>query len=442
MPESPGRILQDRGITPDGPVARARGYARYRAWKQGEEPTDLFAIDKRLNPMYPLYPPKKELEPELRRLPAKELRKLGIITRESQRGWLDSQCASDGWAMPKYAVMPDHEAWGDKPTTQLRPDGKTRGGKYMFPMGDGNAKRLDANPLSIEADFAGPALVFVMEGTLKNDAVLEATGLPVANVPSVTLWHALVTVEHNEYLHGPARPDRDTWHQSAARLAERPHAPGGWYEDELYDFAERYMLNRPVILVFDSDWMDLKGKSGKKTLPVFKQAVNVLDFLKSLGVDCIIAAPPPHKGEKVGIDDWLGQHGQAFQDIVAYERLPDAQLPREQLKSMLRGTYKRSDGLNGGLLVLDALLAGATPDGHAIWSKATLAERTGLSQRVITDHRPKLEHARLVETVEPVRYERVDGVPLAQGPVVKLRDDVGSRWQQHRLGDWLAARNF
>lgn len=451
----------------------------------------LFDLDSRLNPERYFT---REALANLGwgETPKKVRKQFNLLTRQEQAGWLYPQLRSGGWAMPKHAVMPDHAVWSDRPLTQLRADEEIPNvGKYMFPMGA--AKRLDANPLTIQGGFAGSALVFVMEGTLKNDAVLENTDLPVVNVPSVTMWKALVkhqlpnvawkdpideirfatlsgeeqrdflermlktglAVAHDPKLtysaaryvdETPARsriwlPNTGSSDTGRWRAIREPVADGVWYHDELRDFAERYMLDRPVVIVFDSDWTD--PKKG-----VMQQAEGVLAFLRELGVDCVIAAPPSDKDNKVGIDDWLGtseEYGpsQPFSEIVVRRRVPQTHRPeREQLMSELRnsGAYKRRDGIENATDILEALQDEANPIGRANWSVDRLVETTGLSDSVVKDHKPKLIRARYIREVDRSVRKLVEGKWATHGPVVELREDLRPEWSETRLGDWLASR--
>jgi hypothetical protein len=141
--------------------------------------------------------------------------------------------------------------------------------KYVFPTGRG-ARRLDEHPNAWPL-FRDPRRVFfVIEGCIKADAVLSA-GEAVFSVPSVTLWRA----------------------------------------PELDEFAPR-LRGVLVYIVPDSDWY---GNDA-----VLTQAMFCRSYLRRLGVNTHIAAPPPAPdGGKRGIDDHL-HHGGALSQLEVLER--------------------------------------------------------------------------------------------------------------------------
>ena len=129
-----------------------------------------------------------------------------------------------------------------------------------------DSKRLDHNPISA-ADFSLPGPVFFgIEGTPKNDAMVEwlrNQGRPakVVNVPSVSTWKA----------------------------------------PELALFALRRMRGNPVVIVPDADWIENDE--------VIYHAENCALYLRRrCGVNAVIAAPPQRAGHK-GVDDFLGDGG-------------------------------------------------------------------------------------------------------------------------------------
>jgi hypothetical protein len=169
--------------------------------------------------------------------------------------------------------------------------------KYLYPPSgrdehgrkkkDGRASGIEVHPLAEDLlDAGADACYFVMEGLLKNDAVLSL-GVPVFNCGSVTLWDRLLPEGGSEF-------DR---------------------------FATERLLGKfgTVVIIPDSDW---------STNPQVEwQARLVQRRLESIGLDSIIAAPPPkakecgqdmcthkrrgkpHPDHKNGIDDFIGQEG-------------------------------------------------------------------------------------------------------------------------------------
>jgi hypothetical protein len=144
--------------------------------------------------------------------------------------------------------------------------------KYVFPPGL-NVKRIELHPMATELLAKAERVFFVLEGSLKNDAVLSAGGA-VFNVASVTLWD-----------------------------------PG-----ELDRFARAYLRGKVVIVVPDADWFDNDF--------VDRQALHVRTALRHLGIDAYIAAPPIEfmkivdgKKKDQGVDDFLGA-GYLLDDLI------------------------------------------------------------------------------------------------------------------------------
>ena len=146
--------------------------------------------------------------------------------------------------------------------------------KYLFLPGSDEA-RIDLHPRAARLLPEADRVFLVLEGVLKNDAVLSA-GEAVFSVPSVTLW------------------DRE----------------------ELRRFAEEFLVGKRVFVVPDADWV---------TNPMVDwQALLVRTYLREvLGEDMVyIAAPPVEFFEAMkierdddtmkGVDDWLGVHGREW----------------------------------------------------------------------------------------------------------------------------------
>lgn len=146
--------------------------------------------------------------------------------------------------------------------------------KYLFLPGSDEA-RIDLHRRAARMLADADRVFLVLEGVLKNDAVLSA-GEAVFSVPSVTLWEP----------------------------------------EELWHFAKRYLEGTMVFVVPDADWID--------NPMVDWQALLVRTHLReALGDHMVyIAAPPVEffeamKREGVsdtakGVDDWLGTHGRTW----------------------------------------------------------------------------------------------------------------------------------
>jgi hypothetical protein len=158
-------------------------------------------------------------------------------------------------------------------------------GKYLFLPGSVE-DRIDMHPRAAAMLPTAEHVFFVLEGVLKNDAVLSA-GECVFSVPSVTLWN----------------PREIQW------------------------FAREHLQGKTVFVVPDADWIE------KEMVDRF--ALTARTYLREvLGEDrAFVAAPPPEfyramrleaeaRGERdpelKGVDDWLGTHGR---DWAARERV-------------------------------------------------------------------------------------------------------------------------
>ena len=201
------------------------------------------------------------------------------LTPEGRRHWPRTP---NGKALLHQDVLyPDNESvWNhikkhhDGINTQEVHRHESAPAKYLFLPGSDEA-RIDLHPRAARLLPEVDRVFLVLEGVLKNDAVLSA-GEAVFSVPSVTLWNP----------------------------------------EELWRFAKQYLEGKMVFVVPDADWID--------NPMVDWQALLVRTYLReALGDQMVyIAAPPVEffeamKREAVsntakGVDDWLGTHGRAW----------------------------------------------------------------------------------------------------------------------------------
>ena len=157
----------------------------------------------------------------------------------------------------------------------------------------GRGKRLDLHPMAAERLPDAEIVFFVMEGSLKTDAILS-TGAVAFGVPSVTLW--------------PRR--------------------------ELTYFARGHLRGKTVFVVPDADWFE--------NPQVERQALKARSHLRRAGVNAYVAAPPHdavpyHKG----VDDYLGAGGQ-LADLSVHGPEPDYSLLRDAVRGVRDGRTRRS----------------------------------------------------------------------------------------------------
>jgi hypothetical protein len=258
-------ILRDRGVSDE--VREARKYRRYEA---GAGPVELPELADHtrylktyagpcggwLMPKYPVFDDLEPIRPQLRPDRAIEHESWVHRHRDMPGHELKAHLASEKRVAQHDGIGLDDEH--EHPVTS----------KYVLgPRRDGTADdsaRLDCHPLT---DFRKSGRVFfVIEGTPKNDALVSC-GEKSFDVPSVAQWDA----------------------------------------PELPRFAHKYLLEDPVFIIPDSDWVD--------NSEVIFHAVCCREYLRRLGVAAEIASPPPRAEPdaggsfKQGVDDFLGPKG-------------------------------------------------------------------------------------------------------------------------------------
>lgn len=359
-------IFTKRGITPPwepgGHVARAQGFERYEGpdWEArraiAASVETLFRWDtgphKTHRPDWTT--PAKYRKPARRKDP--EL---------SWQSWLKWAFSEDGWLLPRHAILPDHDHWGDRPVTQLRPDRpvggsvKKRHGHWemgalakwqhehkvceLAPEGHPYARKHPAgdylptghiHPVTMErvtyrrgkdnkhSHYDEAKYVYTPGDTAlrlgTNPVVLErGWGTPddlfvfvmegtlkmcsVAEAGYPVIDAGSVTLWHGERVF-------DKWGDQVSD----PYHPftldyadvDSWeVEREIDVFAARHLKGRRVAVVCDSDWAE--------NAAVADQTNQVVEALESRGARAVRCAPPPKPdGSKRGIDDWLGEHPQ------------------------------------------------------------------------------------------------------------------------------------
>lgn len=223
-------------------------------------------------------------------------------------------------------------------------------------------KRLDMHPASAALLPSASRIFFALEGVLKADALLSV-GECAFDVPSVTLWGA----------------------------------------PELPRFAKKYLRDREVYVVPDSDWA---------TNPeVALQAFEAADFLRSLGALAQVAAPTPScgrvcackdglpdSGHKRGVDDYIAQRGSAA-GLIVLRRNPSATF--EEWALWDDGLEGRSDRWANDVRTMEWLTLRATSDGLVKRSAEVMA-------RYVGDVDPRTISNVVNRLIESGALERVD----------------------------------
>jgi hypothetical protein len=312
-----------------------------------------------------------------------------------------------------------------------RPHAHLDWAKYVYVKGRGKAQRLGTHPWVRAREFAAPEglFVFVIEGTLKLDAVVSA-GWPGIEAGSVTLWDAVVHDEVNAGNEDPADP--------RARFAR-----------ELEDFARLHLEGVPTAVVCDSDWAE--------NWMVRAQVDAAVSILSDCGVPAVGCAPPPGRelgwadpltGEpkraKHGIDDWLyldgerpedGRHD-ALLDIVVREDGVDA----PGLEAAVAQAWKRSDARENCRTVVRELGRRATDSGVVAYKEDAIARSLQMETKTLQRHRAKLAQTGALAEIAPVEYVRGGGGVRAVPPRLLLRPDLVPPPRRRTLREWLGSR--
>jgi hypothetical protein len=280
------------------------------------------------------------------------------------------------------------------------------------------AKRLDVHPDAVQLIEDAERVFFVIEGCLKADAILSQ-GEAVFSVPSVTLWDA----------------------------------------PELEDFARMYLLGKFVVIVPDADW--------KENDAVVTQALLCRTFLRRLGIEAVVAAPPIESGHK-GVDDFLAAGGTVSDLLVLGREKPESLVawPREtrrvteqvligHLPEFVKGYLLLTDNNGRRLLrldrikrivrTLDGLAEHVGEDGTYSGTLARLARVIGLHpkqvERAIRDLASIAHWGTRDWNVDEERWER-DGLehPQPVGTAVEILEgglETGpGRWKSNIYYEW------
>jgi hypothetical protein len=219
---------------------------------------------------------------------------------------------------------------------------------------------------------------------------------------------------------------------------------------ELVEFAERYLRDRPVAVVCDSDWdaNDL----------VREQTTRVANLLGPYVGEVFACAPPEgepygwrHPVTKVaqrkkrGADDWLGEHARddrhdAFLEIGRFEIAQPATLMANDPRLLVApGNHRRprADGRQTTVDVVRMMGELASPDGIAPFALHTLAERLDRpASRVQAAYARAIAAGLLEPLTEAVRASNGRSV-WTEPALVRVAPEAlpGRRWRS--LREWL-----
>jgi hypothetical protein len=317
-----------------------------------------------------------------------------------------------GGESPEDGVLHEHAALVQTGHLEKKHRGRHRTGrhshevraKYLYPPSgkDRSPFLIDAHPYARDLlDKGGEVVYFALEGLLKADAILSVgftgpgSGTPVVNCGSVTLWQ----------------------------------------DYELQNITERYLRNFGLVVVVpDSD--------GSGNRLVSSEAAALSARLRKLGANAIVAAPPaqcgaicdhrtrlighrtdpksglkepvalPDPRHKQGVDDFLGPRKERVVDDVRLIRgggtlgelvvetpgKPVREISVDELHASAvdAGNRKARSRAKSDKLVLDAVLAIASPDGVAVFGQRGIATEIGKSRGVVEASLKSLEAAGII----------------------------------------------
>jgi hypothetical protein len=389
------------------PIELAWSFARPFARRIGEQSDGLVIVrhappDLNPNVAYPMY---AEVRPD------------NSVQVDERRKWHYHGDDPDGWKAFRFPAKPeavelarllDNLPPGGKrmpralafDAEQMRKNGHTdkrHGGendqtvhshidepvKYVFPPGDGIAKRIDIHPLAVELFDTADTVYFPIEGCIKADAILTAilsTGerAAVLSAPSVTLWNA----------------------------------------KELRWIADHYLRGKLVVIVPDAD--------GIENDLVTSQATFLRTYLRKWGVEAEIRLPTPpvdgfpedyrarvrkdktYKYERNGVDDHLGNDG-SLDDLVPYDR---------EAPPWVADAYGK---------VAEGLSLHAPQDGLYRHSLSTLATVMDISPKTVEREVRRLERLGAIKVYGDLstRYAYKEfGLEWEDGPIIELHPDL------------------
>jgi hypothetical protein len=354
-------VLSSRGVRPD--VAEARKYRRYDAGAGATEIPELVAHPRYLKkygaspglvmPKCPVMEGLDPIRPQLRSDNAIKHEPWSHRHNDMPKHELKAHLASKKRAAEHEGVGPNDEHW------------HTDTSKYVLGPGGDDAKRLDCNPLT---DFSRPGRVFfVIEGCIKADSLVSCDE-KAFDVPAVAQWAA----------------------------------------PELPLFAREHLKGERVFVVPDSDWAE--------NSEVIFHAICCREYLRRIGVDAHIAAPPPReepdeRGEfKQGVDDFLGPKGSPARRHSPDQLLVLAREVDEEAFAPWWYAYHKqrlAEGAKFKTLALDEQVArllilassrGRTLRGVEALTKALMAEPRARTRPDCGHQRPPLEY--IVRTLD------------------------------------------
>jgi hypothetical protein len=293
-----------------------------------------------------------------------------------------------GKGLPRKFVLPEERADGhirrahDGVNVEVVHMHEPEEAKYVL-LGDGANKRIDLHPLSAALLPEADRVFFVLEGALKNDAVLSA-GEAVFSVPSVTLWDL----------------------------------------SELRRFVP-LLRGKTIIVVPDSDW--------EANPLVGQQALFVRTALRHFALDAYIAAPPVEfyeaEGEK-GVDDWLGRGG-TLEGLVLHGR----EVPEAVTQWIAWFTELRNMRLQ---YALEGLSLHADDAGRHLRSLGALARIMGMQKRDVPRALEDLNEAVVVHGSTETEVKIWNGVKIMEWkerPIMEVREEFRATETARRVLD-------
>jgi hypothetical protein len=175
-------------------------------------------------------------------------------------------------------------------------------------------------------------------------------------------------------------------------------AVGFWYTDCFNDlrlFAAE-LRGKPIIIVPDGDWFT--------NWQVYNQALMCREYLRRLGLDAHVAAPPNEwvEGEKKGVDDFLGE-GRSLDELVLLDVEVRNDIPllvRQELYR--RGIRIRADRVRNEAATIMTLALLADENGTVSKPLSSLGKIIGISPRAVQNRMQSVLDTGLITADRPL----------------------------------------
>ncbi len=403
------KFLEERGIDPDGEVARARQYTPYAAgdadavydamdeiapglmsnadgrrdpgWVEKFTRSQGFVIPKH-KVFEHLGPIRPQLRPEAK-----------VLEREWSHNHSDNAVDAQGRRMSKFALDQHRKSKNRREAGEHKNVGLKREHKHYDYAKYGIAPRVRDLWVDVEGDaaklrrFESPSNLRQLKSGRVKRRWRFADYLGLASFDDSRRLDRNPLSDLGElgpvYFGIEGTPKNDAmveWLRKQGRSAKVVNVPGVsmWNAPELALFACRYMRGSLTVIVADADWINNDE--------VIYHAENCALYLRErCGVQVVIAAPPQASGHK-GVDDFLGDGGSLDALDVISRDFDQAKLAdwEDEYRSIRRAAGKKDKTLGFDLHLAKVLGRTAGQEGMTLRNIDALA-RLGPNNGIISE---------------------------------------------------------